>query len=401
MNVFSKTQLEKYADTLVWGLTTARTKPFRKYDNVLLRCDLEARDLGELVHRKLVQRGFNVTVAFLPSPAIEHDFYKFSDERQRGFLSPWDKVMYENLNGYVFIHAPASLTHLKDIDTKRQSQVAIAKKPLFNIRNKREEKGQFAWTLCTYPTPELAKQAKLSVREYAAQIAKACYLNEPDPTKKWTQVYKQVTAIKKWLLGLNMDVIRTESASMDFEVTLGEKRRFLGISGHNIPSFEIFTSPDWRGTRGTYYANLPAFRGGNYVEKIKLEFKDGRAVKIAAAKGADYVKKIMGTDKGASQIGEYSLTDRRFSKIDRFMADTLFDENHGGRHGNCHVAIGNAYTDTYTGDVSKLNEALKKKLGYNDSAVHWDLINTEDKRVTATLKSGKKVTIYEKGQFKY
>ncbi|MCM2268436.1 MAG: aminopeptidase [Elusimicrobiales bacterium] len=401
MNVFSKTQLEKYADTLVWGLMTARTKPFKKYDKVLLRCDLEARELGELVHRKLVQRRFNVTVSFLPSPAIEKDFYQFSDDKQRAFLSPWDKEMYNNLNGYVFIHAPASLTHLKDIDTRRQSQVAIARKPLFAIRNKREEAGQFAWTLCTYPTPELAKQAKLSVKEYAAQIAKACYLNEPDPTKKWNQVYKQVTAIKKWLLGLNMDVIRTESASMDLEVKLGEKRRFLGISGHNIPSFEIFTSPDWRGTRGTYYANLPAFRGGNYVEKIKLEFKDGRAVKISAAKGEDYVKKIMNTDKGASQLGEYSLTDRRFSKIDRFMADTLFDENHGGKHGNCHVAIGNAYTDTYTGDVSKLNEALKKKLGYNDSAVHWDLINTEDKKVTATLRNGKKVTIYEKGQFKY
>jgi len=400
MNVFSKTQLEKYADTLVWGLITARAKPFKKYDNVLLRCDLEARELGELVHRKLVQRRFNVVVNFLPSPAIEHDFYKFSDDKQRAFLSPWDKEMYNNLNGYVFIHAPASLTHLKDIDTKRQSQVAIAKKPLFAIRNKREEAGQFAWTLCTYPTPELAKQAKLSVKEYAAQIAKACYLNEPDPTKKWDQVYKQVTAIKKWLLGLNMDVIRTESASMDFEVSLGEKRRFLGISGHNIPSFEIFTSPDWRGTRGTYYANLPAFRGGNYVEKIKLEFKDGRAVRISAAKGEDYVRKIMNTDKGACQLGEYSLTDRRFSKIDRFMADTLFDENHGGKHGNCHVAIGNAYTDTYTGDVSKLNEALKKKLGYNDSAVHWDLINTEDKRVTATLRNGKKVTIYENGQFR-
>ncbi|MBI5744934.1 MAG: aminopeptidase [Elusimicrobia bacterium] len=399
--MFSKTQLEKYADTLVWGLTTARTKPFKKYDVVLLRCDLEARELGELVHRKLVQRRFNVTVSFLPSPVIEKDFYQFSDDKQRAFLSSWDREMYNNLNGYVFIHAPASLTHLKDIDTKRQSQVAIAKKPLFAIRNKREEQGQFAWTLCTYPTPELAKQAKLSVKEYADQIAKACYLNEPSPVKKWNQVYKQVTAIKKWLGALNMEVILTESASMDLEVKLGEKRRFLGISGHNIPSFEIFTSPDWRGTRGTYYANLPAFRGGNYVEKIKLEFKDGRAVRISAAKGQDYVKKIMATDKGASQLGEYSLTDRRFSRIDRFMADTLFDENHGGRHGNCHVAIGNSYTDTYTGDVSKLNEALKKKLGYNDSAVHWDLINTEDKKVTATLKNGKKVTIYEKGQFRY
>ena len=137
------------------------------------------------------------------------------------------------------------------------------------------------------------------------------------------------------------------------------------------------------------------------MEEISLEFKEGRAVKLSAKKGEDYVKKIMATDKGASRLGEYSLTDRRFSRIDKFMADTLFDENHGGKHGNCHVAIGNSYTDTYTGNVARLTKEKKAALGYNDSAVHWDLINTEDKKVTATLKSGKKVTIYEKGQFKY
>jgi len=188
---------------------------------------------------------------------------------------------------------------------------------------------------------------------------------------------------------------------MDIEITLGEMRRFLGVSGHNIPSFEIFTSPDWRGTRGVYFANLPAFRGGNYVENIRLEFKAGNAAKISAAKGEEYVRKIMATDKGASRLGEYSLTDRRFSKIDKFMADTLFDENHGGKFGNCHIAVGDSYSDTYAGDVSKLTKDKKKALGYNDSAVHWDMINTEDKKVTATLKNGRKVTIYEKGEFKY
>lgn len=400
MSVLSKMQLEKYADTLVWGLTTAR-KGFKKYDTVLVRCDLEGRELGEIVHRKLVQRKLNVIFRFMMSPRLERDFYEFSDEKQRGFKDPGGEDFYNGLNGNVYIHAPASLTNLKGIDTKRQSQVAIARKYVRDIMTKNEEKGKFGWTLCTYPTEELAKQAKLSIKEYADQIAKACYLNEADPAKKWGQIYKDTMAIKKWLDGLKMDVIRTESASMDFEIKLGEQRKFLGVSGHNIPSFEIFTSPDWRGTRGTYYANLPAFRGGNYVEKIKLEFKDGRAVKIAAAKGDEYVKKIMATDVGASQLGEYSLTDKRFSRIDKFMADTLFDENHGGKHGNCHVAIGDSYSDTYAGDISKLTAEKKVKIGYNSSAVHWDLINTEDKKVTATLKNGKTVTIYEKGQFKY
>ncbi len=400
MSVLSKTQLEKYADVLIWGLTTARPG-FKKYDTVLVRCDLEGRELGEIVNRKLVQAKYNVIFRFMASPQLERDFYMYSDENQRKFIAAGDKEFFGAVNGNIYIHAPASLTHLKGIDTKRQSEVAIARKFLRDIMTKNEEKGRFGWTLCTYPTAELAKQARLSVKEYAAQIAKACFLNDPAPAKKWARIYKESMEIKKWLKSFPIDTIRTESKSMDFTVKLGDMRRFLGVSGHNIPSFEIFTSPDWRGTNGKYYANLPAFRGGNYVEGIRLEFKNGRAVKVSAQKGEEYVKKIMATDKGAAQLGEYSLTDRRFSGISKFMADTLFDENHGGSHGNCHVAIGDSYSDTYAGDISKLTGAKKIALGYNSSAVHWDLINTEDKKVTARLKSGKTVTLYEKGQFKH
>lgn len=400
MTVFSKIQLEKYADVLLWGLKTARPG-FKKYDTVLVRCDLEGRELGEIINRKLVQAKFNVVFRFVQSPQLERDFYMYSDSGQRKFIAAGDKEFFSAVNGNIYIHAPASLTHLKGIDTRRQSEVAIARKPLKELITKNEEKGKFGWTLCTYPTAELARQARLSVKEYAAQIAKACFLNDPDPVKKWARIYRDSSTIKKWLKSLNIDALRTESKSVDFTVKVGDMRRFLGVSGHNIPSFEIFTSPDWRGTNGVYYANLPAFRGGNYVEGVRLEFKNGRAVKISAKKGGDYVKKIMATDKGAAQLGEYSLTDRRFSGIDKFMADTLFDENHGGRHGNCHVAVGDSYSDTYSGDISKLTKAKKASLGFNNSAVHWDLINTEDKKVTAKLKNGRLTTIYEKGQFKY
>jgi aminopeptidase len=124
-------------------------------------------------------------------------------------------------------------------------------------------------------------------------------------------------------------------------------------------------------------------------------------VKIQAAKGEEFVKKTLATDAGACQIGEFSLTDIRFSKIDKFMADTLFDENFGGRYGNCHVAVGVSYSDTFDGDPAKLTEARKKELGFNDSCIHWDIINTEDKLVTAKCKNGKTVTVYEKGKFKY
>jgi aminopeptidase len=176
-------------------------------------------------------------------------------------------------------------------------------------------------------------------------------------------------------------------------------RKWAGVSGHNVPSFEVFVSPDWRGTEGVYFANLPSFRSGNYIEDVRITFAKGKAVKIEAKQGEEFVKKQLAMDPGACRVGEFSLTDKRFSRIDRFMAETLFDENFGGKDGNCHIALGSSYSDTYSGDPARLTPALKKKLGFNDSALHWDLVNTEPKMVTAHLTDGKKIIIYDRGIF--
>ncbi len=135
------------------------------------------------------------------------------------------------------------------------------------------------------------------------------------------------------------------------------------------------------------------------MENVRLTFKKGRVVKVEARKGKAFVQKQLAMDDGASRVGEFSLTDRRFSRINRFMANTLFDENYGGRQGNCHLAVGASYSDTYDGDPAKLTTQMKQKLGFNDSALHWDLVNTEEKRVTARLGNGKDVVIYENGMF--
>ncbi|MEZ4577142.1 MAG: aminopeptidase [Desulfobacterales bacterium] len=164
----------------------------------------------------------------------------------------------------------------------------------------------------------------------------------------------------------------------------------MGVSGHNIPSFELFLSPDWRGTNGKYYADQPSYRSGNYVNGIRIEFKNGKAVTATAEQGEDFLNKQLKMDAGACRLGEFSLTDKTFSKISRFMANTLFDENYGGQNGNCHVALGASYSDTYSGKPSELTREMKKDLGFNDSALHWDIVNTEKKQVTAHLSTGKR-----------
>ncbi len=397
--MLSKVQLEKYADVLIWGLETARTKPYRPHDLILLRYDHSALPLAEILFRKLTMKKRNVIPRALNTPSMDRDFFTWSDKKLRTFVGDWDRKFYSELSGNIFLSAPTSLTHLKDVDPKKMNEVAVARKQLRKIMEKREEMGLFGWTLCTLPTEEPARRAHLSLKDYTSQIVKACFLNEKDPVAKWKQIHRDSMEIKKWLDSLPLKELRLESGNCDLTVSVGEMRRFLGTSGHNIPSFEIFTSPDWRGTRGKYFANLPSYRSGNYVSGVTLEFSKGIVVKTRAHQGGEFLKQMTVMDEGSGRIGEFSLTDRRFSRIDHFMADTLFDENFGGKHGNCHIAIGASYSDTFRGDPAKLTTAMKKRLGFNDSALHWDLVNTEDKRVTATLKDGRNRTIYEKGMF--
>lgn len=398
----TKTQTAKYADVMLWALKSARHgTAFKPYDVILLRYEPLALPLAEVLYAKLTEQKFNVVARQTNPDSFSRAFYNQADDTQLAFIAPGEKELQAGLNGLISLRAPADLTSLKNTDPARIARAAVAHKPLREILDAREQAGQFAWTLCNYPTEELAKRAGLSVKEYAAQIARACYLNEKEPVKKWAEVTAQMEEIGRWLSALPVERFRVQSAHMDFEVLLGQERRFVSGGGCNIPSFEIFTSPDWRGTRGVYFADLSSYRSGNYVKGIRLEFKDGRVVKATAQQGQNFVRKMLAMDEGACQIGEFSLTDRRFSKITKFMADILYDENFGGKYGNCHVAVGASYADTYTGDVSRLDETLKKKLGFNSSALHWDLINTEDKTVTAILKNGQTQLVYENGQFKY
>ena len=398
----TKTQTDKYADVMLWALQAARCNgKFKPYDVVVLRYEPLALPLAQSLYKKLLEAKLNVIARQDNPEAFAREFYGTADDKQLTFLPPGEEAFQQGINGLISLRAPADLTSLKNTDPSRLAKAAVARKPLREILDAREQKGLFSWTLCNYPTEELAKRAGLSVKEYAAQNARACYSTETDPVKKWQEVTAQMEEIAKWLSALPVETFRVQSAHMDFEVLLGEKRRFVSGGGCNIPSFEIFTSPDWRGTRGVYFADLSSYRSGNYVKGIKLEFKAGRAVKATAQQGQNFVRKMLAMDEGACQIGEFSLTDRRFSKITKFMADILYDENFGGKYGNCHVAVGASYADTYSGNVARLTPELKKKLGFNSSALHWDLINTEDKLVQARLKTGKVVTVYEKGQFKY
>ena len=202
----------------------------------------------------------------------------------------------------------------------------------------------------------------------------------------------------KELNSMGIDKLHVEAPETDLWIKFGEKRRFVGGSGRNIPSCELFTGPDWRGTEGTFYFNGRLDRYGNLIKDVRLTFKNGKVVKATASQGEKLLQQMI-ERPNADKIGEFSLTDSRASRITKFMANTLFDENMGGKYGNTHLAVGMSYKDCYGGDPKDIPKKEWKRMGFNDSGEHCDIIATTDRTVTAILKDGSEKVIYKDGKF--
>ena len=235
-------------------------------------------------------------------------------------------------------------------------------------------------------------------KEYWGQIIKACFLDKANPVKEWKNVYGKIGEYKNKLNELKIEKLRVTGPDVDLKINMGEKRKWVGGSGRNMPSFEIFTSPDWRGAEGWAKFNQPLYSYGNLIEGIELEFKDGKVVKAKAYKNEKVLLEMIKAEN-ADKIGEFSLTDKRFSRITKFMGETLYDENAGGPNGNFHIALGSSYHDTFDGDMADKSKEYWQNIGFNDSAIHTDLVSTSPRTVTATLYDGAEKVIYKNGQF--
>ncbi|MDB5187524.1 MAG: Thermophilic metalloprotease superfamily [Candidatus Kaiserbacteria bacterium] len=396
--------LERYANVLV-NFALNSGKGIKKGDVVRVTASEIAKPLYRELQIAILKAGGHMVGNFQPNDTLEinmsRDYYNHAKPDQLDFFPrKLLKGMIEDVDHTIYIISETDPQALKGVDPKKMMRKGMAMKPFMDWRNEKENKGKFTWTIALYGTPAMAHEASLTDEEYWTQIIRACFLDELDPIKKWKQVYKQLDVYLKKIntLSPQIDTLHVEGDDADLHIKLGEKRKWLGGSGRNIPSFEIFTSPDCRGTNGWIRFNQPLYRYGNKIEGIEIEFKNGKVVKSSAAHNEPVLKQMIATE-GANMVGEFSLTDKRFSRITKFMADTLFDENMGGPQGNTHIALGRSYTDCYSGNVAKLTKAGAAKLGYNDSSVHTDIVSTTERTVTAHLKNGTTKVIYKNGEF--
>ena len=393
----SKKILEKYADVLV-NFALNSGKGVKRGEVVLLQVPESAKPMLLELHKVVLKAGAHPIIQYLPDDMGREFFNLANTEQIKFFPAKYLKGKIDEIDHSIFMIADTDKHELEGIDPKLIMQKSLASKPYVDWRNSKENAGKFTWTIGLYGTKAGADEVKMSEKEYWQEIIKACYLNDKNPVKTWQKILSEGNRVKNKLDALKIEKVRIESKDTDLTVVLGKNRKWMGGSGRNIPSFEIFISPDCRYTEGYISFNQPLYRYGNLIKDIYLEFKKGKVVKATAKKGEKILKHMI-ANKNANMIGEFSLTDGRVSKITKFMAETLFDENMGGKYGNTHIALGSAYKDSYPGDPNKIKKAQWEKMGYNESVVHTDIVSTENRKVTAWLPNGKTLVIYKDGIF--
>ena len=394
--------LERYADVLVnYALGGgAGVKPGQV---VRISAQEAAKPLYVELHRAVWRAGAHAIGHYQPDEDADwnlaRDFYTLAGEGQLDFFaSDYMRGMIDQIDHQVSVLSDTDMHALEGVDPALIMRNGRSLKPAMDWRTEKESGGRFTWTLGLYGTPAMAAEAGLSQEEYWRQIIDACFLEEADPIARWREVAAQIGECVAWLNSLPIERLHVVGADVDLWVSVGERRQWVGGSGRNIPSFEIFTSPDWRGTEGWIAFNQPLYRYGNLVSGIRLEFAEGRVVKASADRNEHVITEMVATEN-ADKVGEFSLTDRRFSRITKFMAETLYDENVGGPSGNTHIALGKSYHDCYAGDPGTVAPDEWERLGFNESSVHTDIVSTTDRTVTATLRGGGEQVIYAGGEF--
>ncbi len=362
-----------------------------------------ARALYVELNRAVWRSGGHVLGAYTPDEDaganLQRDFFEIaSDEQVEHFPARYMRGLVDEMDHQVSVIATTDPRALDSVDPARIMRRGETLRPLLDWRGEKENAGRFTWTLGLYGTEAMAAEAGLGLEEYWQQIIDACFLDSEDPLARWREVGERLDNTRERLNALEIERVHVAGEDVDLRVQVGEARRWLGGRGRNIPSFEIFTSPDWRGTEGWIHCDQPLYRYGNLVRGIRLKFEDGRVTEASADENERVLKEMIATE-GADRIGEFSLTDKRFSRITRFMAQTLYDENVGGDFGNTHIALGRAYQDAYDGDPGTLGSEDWERLGFNNSSVHTDVVSTTRRTVTATLSDGSERVIYRDGEF--
>ena len=211
-------------------------------------------------------------------------------------------------------------------------------------------------------------------------------LDEDDPVAAWRSHVERIGGRARVLNDLQVDSIHFKGPGTDLRIGLLPESRWQGAESRtaggiryvaNMPTEEVFTTPDLRRTNGFVRSTRPLALYGRIVRGLEVRFDNGRIVEVRADEGADVIRGQLETDESAAYLGEIALVDgtSRIGKTGLTFFETLFDEN-----ATCHVAYGGAYAEAVEGGLIE---------GVNVSTVHTDfMVGGPEVDVDAVTRSG-------------
>ncbi|HET9721004.1 MAG TPA: aminopeptidase [Solirubrobacteraceae bacterium] len=312
---------------------------------VLIATTTLAQEPAIALHRVLLERGAWPLLRLSP-PHLQLDFLRHAREEQLDSFAPLELIEMQSVDAVVRIEAPANTRALAAVDPALPLRAARARAAIQQARAGRR------WCVSIWPTPALAQQAGMAERDYEEFLERALFLDRPDPVAAWSELQRRQAGLIERLRGAREVHIRAPGTDLRLRV---DGRTWINSDGRrNMPSGEVFTGPHERSASGTIRFTVPSGRAGAEVSDAELIFEDGRVVSAHAGRGEAHLLAALGTDQGASYLGELGIGTN--VGIDRATGSTLLDEKIAG---TVHLALGRSYPETG---------------GTNVSALHWDLV---------------------------
>ena len=343
-------------------------------DWVLVRGDVLALPLINEVVRHVLRAGGNPTLQ-IGSDALSETFLKESSPEQLAWISPVEKLLWDEMDCLISIRASENTRALSGVDPAKQRIQGTARRGITETYMRRSAEGSLRWVGTLYPCPAYAQDADMSLGEYEDFVYKATFADQPDPVAHWRRIHDEQQRLVDWLKGKDRLEVRSPNAELTLSIA---GRTFDNSDGkRNMPSGEIFTGPVEDSVNGWVHFTYPAIHGGREVEGVELVFKDGKVVEARAKKNEAYLISLLDSDEGARYLGEFAIGTNY--AIDRFTRSILYDEKIGGTF---HMAVGAGYPETGS---------------RNKSSIHWDFI-CDMRTDSQILVDGE--LFYQDGQFR-
>jgi aminopeptidase len=333
---------------------------------------------------------------------IKHARMLYAEPGTLGFVPPWYgarmRALGEHRCAVIALTGPVAPRIMDGIDPALLGRDLLPRvRESIEIVNQRTTN----WTAAPCPTASWAELVHPGVEPATAltrlwrDVAHVCRVDENDPVAAWERRMDSLIEVARKLDGLRLDALRFEGPGTDLTVGLFASSRWQCaristvdgiVHAPNIPTEEVFTTPDPERVDGHVRSTKPLFVSGAMVVGLRVRFERGKAVEIDADQGADTLRALARRDAGASRLGEVALVDgeSRVGGLDRVFFDTLLDENAAS-----HLALGEGL-DFTVGDEDRPR--------INRSELHIDfMIGSGEVAVTGIGPGGREVPLLRRG----